>query len=106
MTGLKHTTFLPTVSSTNKMRTLEADLENEDEFAENQRRPIYKLYTYSDEEILADPRLVVENVLRERGLLHKSKYAVDQIMKEFRPLRKPRPDVQSQLDFITEEQED
>ena len=58
-----------------------------------------------DEEIMADPRVVVENVLRERGLLNGSKYAVDQIMREFKPPRIPRPDTKSQLSFIKEEDE-
>ena len=46
---------------------------------------------------------MVENVLREKGLLQGSKYAVDQIMSELKPLRRQRPDVKSQLGFIKEE---
>ena len=74
LSGKLQTTFLPTVSSLNKKRTMEETeapaLENNSaEFLRQNGRPFYKLYTFSDEEILADPRLVVENVLRERGLL-------------------------------------
>ena len=65
-------------------------------------RPLWKLYTFNEEDILADPRLVVEHVLREQGLLTGSKYAVDQIMREFKPPRRPRPDTKSHLDFIYE----
>ena len=39
----------------------------------------------------------VENVLREKGLLRGSKYAVDQIMSQFKPSRRQRPDLKSQL---------
>ena len=96
----KQTAFLPTVASASKIRYLgEEELEEELKKPE----PHYKLYTFTDEEILADPRVVVENVLRERGLLNGSKYAVDQIMREFRPPKNPRPDTKSQLSFIKEE---
>lgn len=103
------TTFLPTVSSSSKVRgkaLLESCLANEadaDDMRAEAGRPMFKLYTFTDEEILADPRLVVENVLRERGLLQGSKYAVDQIIKEFKPPRRQRPDAESQLSFIKEE---
>ena len=62
------------------------------------------MHTFSDEEILSDPRVVVENVLREKGLLQGSKYAVDQIMSQFKPPRRQRPDVKSQLGYIKEEE--
>ena len=96
----KQTAFLPTVASASKIRYL-----GEEELEEELKRPEphYKLYTFTDEEILADPRVVVENVLRERGLLNGSKYAVDQIMREFRPPRNPRRDTESHLSFIKEE---
>ena len=94
----KQTALLPTVASTSKVREKEAD-----ELLKRDGRPLFKLYTWSEDEIMADPRLVVENVLRERGLLQGSKYAVDQILREFRPPRKPRPDLKSKLDFISEE---
>ena len=96
------TAFLPTVASASKIRYL-----GEEELEEELKRPEpqYKLYTFTDEEIMADPRVVVENVLRERGLLNGSKYAVDQIMREFKPPRIPRPDTKSQLSFIKEEDE-
>ena len=96
------TAFLPTVASASKIRYL-----GEEELEEELKRPEpqYKLYTFTDEEIMADPRVVVENVLRERGLLNGSKYAVDQIIREFKPPRIPRPDTKSQLSFIKEEDE-
>ena len=106
-----HTALMPTVASTNKVREKVQELDHqEDEDLHHHQdvgsaagRPMFKLYTFSDEEILADPRLVVENVLRERGLLQGSKYAVDQIMREFKAPRQQRPDVKSQLSFIKEE---
>ena len=96
------TAFLPTVASASKIRYL-----GEEELEEELKRPEphYKLYTFTDEEIMSDPRVVVENVLRERGLLNGSKYAVDQIMREFKPPRIPRPDTKSQLSFIKEEED-
>ncbi len=102
-----NTAFLPTVASMNKAREKIIDNSEDAEMLLDNEifagRPMFKLYTFTDEEILKDPRLVVENVLRERGLLHGSKYAVDQIMKEFKPPRKQRPDATSQLSFIREE---
>lgn len=109
LSGSGQTTFLPTVSSSSKVRgkaLLESCLANEadaDDMREPSSRPMFKIYTFTDEEILADPRLVVENVLRERGLLQGSKYAVDQIIKQFKPPRKQRPDAESHLSFIKEE---
>lgn len=94
------TLMIPTVASICKVRDRQ---EENDMIEQDQERTMFKLYTFSDEEILADPRVVVENVLRERGLLQGSKYAVDQIMKEFKPPRKQRPDAKSQLSFIREE---
>lgn len=96
------TAFLPTVASASKIRYL-----GEEEVEEELKRPEphYRLYTFTDEEIMSDPRVVVENVLRERGLLNGSKYAVDQIMREFKPPRIPRPDTKSQLSFIKEEED-
>ena len=96
------TAFLPTVASASKIRYL-----GEEELEEELKRPEphYRLYTFTDEEIMSDPRVVVENVLRERGLLNGSKYAVDQIMREFKPPRIPRPDTKSQLSFIKEEED-
>ena len=109
-----HTALMPTMASTNKVREKVQELDHEEDEERGglhhhdqdvgSGRPMnFKLYTFSDEEILADPRLVVENVLRERGLLQGSKYAVDQIMREFKPPRQQRPDVKSQLSFIKEE---
>ena len=100
--GNSQTAFLPTVASASKIRYL-----GEEELEEELKRPEphYKLYTFTDEEIMSDPRVVVENVLRERGLLNGSKYAVDQIMREFKPPRIPRPDTKSQLSFIKEEED-
>ena len=98
----KHTAFLPTVASASKIR--DKAIEGHEEFGDelqdySEARPMWKLYTFREDDILADPRLVVEGVLREQGLLQGSKYAVDQIMREFKPPRKPRPDTKSQLDL-------
>ena len=82
----------------------ENDEEESDLFDEKFGRFKFKLHTFSDEEILSDPRVVVENVLREKGLLQGSKYAVDQIMSQFKPPRRQRPDVKSQLGYIKEEE--
>ena len=110
--GTKHTAFLPTVASASKIREKATNIEDRlvgaDEASEGQHslpqqqesRPMWKLYTFREEDILADPRLVVEQVLREQGLLQGSKYAVDQIMREFKAPRRPRPDTKSQLDSI------
>ena len=76
------------------------DIASEGQTQQQESRPMWKLYTFREEDILADPRLVVEQVLREQGLLQGSKYAVDQIMREFKAPRRPRPDTKSQLDSI------
>jgi hypothetical protein len=104
----QQTAFLPTLASTKKIRE---KVENLDQFEDcntfdeddalakyRQGRPgMFKLYTFTEDEILADPRLVVENILRERGLLAGSTYAVNQIMKELKPPGKHRPDLVSHL---------
>lgn len=100
------TTTKPTVSFSNKIKTKDEIDEDKDEdpmFKYRKGRPMYKLYTFNEDDIMADPRLVVENVLRDRGLLNKSTYAVNQIMKELKPPTKPRPDAVSQLEFIRED---
>ena len=99
--------MLPTVSSINKAKENEAiedGFDLDDPLAKYKvGRPMFKLYTFTEDAIMKDPRLVVENVLRERGLLQGSTYAVDQILKQFKPPMKPRPDQFSQLGYISEE---
>ncbi|EMP38741.1 hypothetical protein UY3_04060 [Chelonia mydas] len=57
------------------------------------QRPLFTLRTYSEEQIISDPRVRVELALREAGL-HKSLYAKE-ILPKIPPLKLPRRDMES-----------
>ncbi|NXD84235.1 CC148 protein, partial [Halcyon senegalensis] len=57
------------------------------------QKPLFKLHTYSEEQIMSDPRLRVELALREAGL-HKTLYAKE-ILPKIPPLKLPRRDMES-----------
>ncbi|NXC19009.1 CC148 protein, partial [Corythaeola cristata] len=57
------------------------------------QKPLFKLHTYSEQQIIADPRLRVELALREAGL-HKTLYAKE-ILQKIRPPKLPRRDMES-----------
>ncbi|NXG59279.1 CC148 protein, partial [Hemiprocne comata] len=56
-------------------------------------KPLFKLHTYSEQQIISDPRLRVELALREAGL-HKTLYAKE-ILPKIPPLKLPRRDMES-----------
>jgi hypothetical protein len=58
---------------------------------------LFPINTYSDSAIMADNRVLVENILREKNLLLNNAYAVSQMLKEINPPSRPRPDTISQL---------
>ncbi|XP_074450521.1 coiled-coil domain-containing protein 148 isoform X2 [Larus michahellis] len=57
------------------------------------QKPLFKLHTYSEQQIISDPRLRVELALREAGL-HKTLYAKE-ILPKIPPLKVPRRDMES-----------
>ncbi|XP_059676475.1 coiled-coil domain-containing protein 148 [Gavia stellata] len=57
------------------------------------QKPLFKLHTYSEQQIVSDPRLRVELALREAGL-HKTLYAKE-ILPKIPPLKLPRRDMES-----------
>ncbi|NWU65896.1 CC148 protein, partial [Pterocles burchelli] len=57
------------------------------------QKPLFKLHTYSEQQIISDPRLRVELALREAGL-HKMLYAKE-ILPKIPPLKLPRRDMES-----------
>ncbi|XP_050974964.1 coiled-coil domain-containing protein 148 isoform X3 [Labeo rohita] len=57
------------------------------------QRPLYQLNTYTDKQILSDPRVRIEQALRTAGL-HNTPYA-RQILSEIQPLKPPRRDMES-----------
>ncbi|NXV16455.1 CC148 protein, partial [Cepphus grylle] len=57
------------------------------------QKPLFKLHTYSEQQIISDPRLRVELALREAGL-HKTLYAKE-ILPKIPPLKVPRRDTES-----------
>ncbi|XP_033990583.1 coiled-coil domain-containing protein 148-like [Trematomus bernacchii] len=61
------------------------------------QRPLYSIHTYTDTQIVSDPRVRVEQALREAGLQH-SQYAKD-VLSVLRPPKPPRRDTQSDLKF-------
>uniref|UniRef100_A0A8D0HPA7 Coiled-coil domain containing 148 n=1 Tax=Sphenodon punctatus TaxID=8508 RepID=A0A8D0HPA7_SPHPU len=63
----------------------------EDEFV--LQRPLFELHTYTDQQIISDPRIRVEAALREAGL-HKTLYAKE-ILPKIPPPRLPRRDMES-----------
>ncbi|XP_055668794.1 coiled-coil domain-containing protein 148 isoform X2 [Falco peregrinus] len=57
------------------------------------QKPLFKLHTYSEQQVISDPRLRVELALREAGL-HKTLYAKE-ILPKIPPLKLPRRDMES-----------
>ncbi|XP_074001832.1 coiled-coil domain-containing protein 148 [Numenius arquata] len=57
------------------------------------QKPLFQLHTYSEQQIVSDPRLRVELALREAGL-HKTLYAKE-ILPKIPPLKLPRRDMES-----------
>uniref|UniRef100_A0A674KCW7 Coiled-coil domain containing 148 n=1 Tax=Terrapene triunguis TaxID=2587831 RepID=A0A674KCW7_9SAUR len=57
------------------------------------QRPLFTLHTYSEQQIISDPRVRVELALREAGL-HKTLYAKE-ILPKIPPLKLPRRDMES-----------
>ena len=72
------------------------------------KTPLFALNTYTDEAILSDSRVIVENILREKGLLFStpdkhapvkmhssgvsSSYAVQRMLQDLPTPTKPRPE--------------
>ncbi|NWS81414.1 CC148 protein, partial [Toxostoma redivivum] len=57
------------------------------------QQPLFRLHTYSAEQVIADPRLRVELALREAGL-HKTLYARE-VLSKLPPPKLPRRDMES-----------
>ncbi|XP_026073975.1 coiled-coil domain-containing protein 148 isoform X2 [Carassius auratus] len=57
------------------------------------QRPLYQLNTYTDSQIVSDPRVRIEQALRTAGI-HNTPYA-RQILSEIQPLKPPRRDMES-----------
>ncbi|NXY46443.1 CC148 protein, partial [Ceuthmochares aereus] len=57
------------------------------------QKPLFRLHTYTEQQIISDPRLRVELALREAGL-HKTLYAKE-ILPKIPPLKLPRRDMES-----------
>ncbi|XP_068184945.1 coiled-coil domain-containing protein 148-like [Antennarius striatus] len=61
------------------------------------QRPLYRINTYTDAQIVSDPRVRVEQALREAGL-HQSHYAKE-VLSVLKPHKPPRRDTKSLLKF-------
>ncbi|XP_070694645.1 coiled-coil domain-containing protein 148-like [Pempheris klunzingeri] len=61
------------------------------------QRPLYSINTYTDTQIVSDPRVRVEQALREAGL-HHSQYAKE-VLSVVKPPKPPRRDTKSILKF-------
>ncbi|XP_071328451.1 coiled-coil domain-containing protein 148-like isoform X2 [Trachinotus anak] len=61
------------------------------------QRPLYSINTYTDTQIVSDPRVRVEQALREAGL-HHSQYAKE-VLSVIKPPKPPRRDTKSLLKF-------
>ncbi|XP_061734992.1 coiled-coil domain-containing protein 148-like [Nerophis ophidion] len=61
------------------------------------QKPLFGLNTYTDAQIVADPRLRVEQALRNAGL-HHTDYA-QEVLAHIKPPRPPRRDTKSELQF-------
>nr|XP_054492663.1 coiled-coil domain-containing protein 148 [Agelaius phoeniceus] len=57
------------------------------------QQPLFRLHTYSEEQVISDPRLRVELALREAGL-HKTLYARE-VLSKLPPPKHPRRDMES-----------
>ncbi|XP_077473603.1 coiled-coil domain-containing protein 148-like isoform X2 [Stigmatopora argus] len=60
-------------------------------------KPLFGLYTYTDAQIVADPRLRIEQALRVAGL-HHTQYAQD-VLAHVKPPKPPRRDTKSGIQF-------
>ncbi|XP_076602661.1 coiled-coil domain-containing protein 148-like [Chaetodon auriga] len=61
------------------------------------QQPLFRINTYTDTQIVSDPRVRVEQALREAGL-HHSQYAKE-VLSVIKPLKPPRQDTTSILKF-------
>ncbi|XP_077392107.1 coiled-coil domain-containing protein 148-like [Festucalex cinctus] len=61
------------------------------------QRPLFGIHTYTDAQIVADPRLRVEQALRNAGL-HHTQYARE-VLANIKPPKLPRRDTKSELQF-------
>ncbi|XP_029348904.1 coiled-coil domain-containing protein 148-like [Echeneis naucrates] len=61
------------------------------------QRPLYSINTYTDTQIVSDPRVRAEQALREAGL-HHSQYA-QEVLSVIKPPKPPRRDTKSILKF-------
>ncbi|XP_029314504.1 coiled-coil domain-containing protein 148-like [Cottoperca gobio] len=61
------------------------------------QRPLYSINTYTDSQIVSDPRVRAEQALREAGL-HHSQYAKE-VLSVITPSKPPRRDTKSMLKF-------
>ncbi|XP_013872139.1 coiled-coil domain-containing protein 148 [Austrofundulus limnaeus] len=61
------------------------------------QRPLYSINTYTDTQIVSDPRVRAEQALREAGL-HQNQYAKE-VLSEIKPRKPPRRDTKSELKF-------
>ncbi|XP_078537833.1 coiled-coil domain-containing protein 148 [Lissotriton helveticus] len=57
------------------------------------QKPLFKLHTYSEQQIISDPRIRIEMALREAGL-HNTSYAKE-ILPKIAPPKLPRRDMES-----------
>ncbi|XP_041433446.1 coiled-coil domain-containing protein 148 isoform X2 [Xenopus laevis] len=57
------------------------------------QRPLFQLHTYSEQQIISDPRIRIEMALREAGL-HQTMYAKE-ILPQISPPKPPRKDMES-----------
>ncbi|KAM4731926.1 coiled-coil domain-containing protein 148-like [Anableps anableps] len=70
-------------------------LSNEKEF--ELQRPLYSIDTYTDKQIVSDPRVRAEQAFREAGL-HQNQYAKE-VLSQIKPPKPPRRDAKSTLNF-------
>ncbi|XP_054888046.1 coiled-coil domain-containing protein 148-like isoform X2 [Poeciliopsis prolifica] len=61
------------------------------------QRPLYSINTYTDKQIVSDPRLRAEQAFREAGV-HQNQYAKE-ALSQIKPLKPPRRDTKSTLKF-------
>ncbi|XP_018408668.1 PREDICTED: coiled-coil domain-containing protein 148 [Nanorana parkeri] len=59
------------------------------------QKPLFELHTYSEQQIISDPRIRVEMALRDAGL-HKTSYAKE-ILPKIPPPKPPRKDMESTI---------
>ncbi|XP_059822487.1 coiled-coil domain-containing protein 148-like isoform X2 [Hypanus sabinus] len=59
------------------------------------QKPLYHLFTYTDKQIVSDPRIRIEHALREAGL-HNTFYARE-VLSSIPPARPPRRDMESTI---------